>query len=366
MMRPRVIMEPARSPPHLNKYIDIVVRSLEREGIDVIGSSLLPRSAGAVHIHWPEHLFQPASLSGRLGLCRVRARTFLRHIDHVRSMGGRLVWTVHNLEPHRQLTGQMGADLLEFESALLQRLDVFASLTDAGVALARDRIPGLRKVPAIVARHPHYRSIEHGRTPPFCRSVLGLSEEAWVIGIIGVASRYKGVIALAEAFSGSRDPRLRLFVAGAADVTDRLLLGSLAAKDPRIVLRFEHLSDAQVVGLHRLVDAVAFNGGGLNSGSIVMALSQNLPLIAPMSAVNAEMARLVGPEWTALFTPPLSSEGFQAAVETLRSGRRESVCPMDAFAPSLGAKALAQAYFGDLPQATLSENDPCNKRVATS
>jgi hypothetical protein len=97
-----------------------------------------------------------------------------------------------------------------------------------------------------------------------------------------------------------------------------------------------------------------------------MALSQNLPLIAPMSAVNDELARLVGPEWTALFERPLNSGGFQAAVESLRSGRRESVCPMDAFTPSSGARALAQAYFGYLPRAALSEIDALSNRMTTS
>ena len=343
-------MMPARSPRLLNKYIDVTVRALNDIGVGVDPLPIIPSSMGArvVHLHWPEMIFSAGRVSKHRFLYRARAASVLSTIRKVRSAGGRFVWTVHNLKPHTALGGDARQAYLEFKESALSELDTFISLSESGVSEARNAYPELAGLPYVVARHPHYRGLLRQSTKRAqLRQALGAPSNAFVLGCIGTVLPYKGVVEAAESFTCLDGQDLRLLIVGPVSALCRDKLIRLSTADPRIILLDRPLDDQDIADWHSAVDAVLFNGANnLNSGSLLMALSLNRPVLAPRSGVNLEMASLVGEQWMSLFNHPLGPVPLGAHVEQLRSCCFERDCDLSAFDPAESARSLMTAYTG--------------------
>ncbi len=345
-------MNPARSPFGGNKYIDVVVDGLTALGIEVEGLPRVPGAYGAdvVHLHWLEQTFAAGRLSKIKGLHRLRAAAILAIIERVKRRGGRLVWTVHNLRPHRSLDYETENAYQLFQSEVLAQLDVFISLSKAGTAIAREAYPQLRDVPFVVSRHPHYRGVvkRSAKRAPL-RSAIGVADDHYVLGSIGRVFPHKGVVGAAENFLQVPGRNLRFVVAGPFEAESRSALRLLSEKDARLILVEADLSDEQIADWHAAVDAVIFNGAqNFNSGTLLMGLSLDRPLIAPLSATNEEMASLVGNAWVSLFRAPLTPSGLDHAIRLSRHSSRDVECPLGAFDPMLSATELSRAYSGSL------------------
>jgi beta-1,4-mannosyltransferase len=346
----KVFMMPAQSPRLANKYIDVTVEGLNAVGVEVRSLPFIPSAKGAqaVHLHWLEDVFSFGRVASNPLLSRARAKQILAVIRKVRSGGGNLVWTVHNLQPHSNLEGEAEAAYRDFCRAVLAELDVFVSLTQAGVTEARRAYPSLGGVPYVVSRHPHYRgTVLESSKRSSLRAALGVADTEIVLSCIGRVTPNKGVLEAARAFCRLSALDLRLLVVGPFHEQCKRELAALAETDTRILLRDEALSDEEVADFHAAADAVVFNGTkNLNSGSLFMALSLNKPVLAPDTAVNSETASLVGEEWMLLFQTPLDAAELGQQVERLRGAIRASECDLRPFDPVSSARALRRAYSG--------------------
>lgn len=304
-------------------YNTLLYRNMEELGASVEEFSvwrILSRRYDIVHLHWPEYcvngrgsiasLFWSCALFG--AMCWVRFR------------GSRVVWTVHNLHSHLQHHPVIERYFWRTFTALL---DAYISLTVSGVEQALERYPSLRSKPGFVIPHGNireaYPGVEISRAQARLR--LGIAESAKVVGFFGSVERYKGVLELLETFSALEDGRAVLFVAGKSYLApqERRLIEDIAGRDSRIVLRLQHIPDADVALCIRAADVVAIPFRDiLNSGSAVLALSLDRPILVPAKGSMVELRGFAGPNWVGLYTGELSSEILQEHLNTAVEGAR--------------------------------------------
>jgi len=145
--------------------------------VDEFSPARLVHRYGVWHVHWPESLLNIRNAA----LAAFKLSSFLAMIDLVRLRGGKIVWTVHNLKAHDNLHPKLEA---MFYRRFIPRVDGVISLSETGLALARERFPRLRQLPATVIPHGHYRD-QYPRCEGDARAELGIPANARVMLFFG-------------------------------------------------------------------------------------------------------------------------------------------------------------------------------------
>jgi glycosyltransferase involved in cell wall biosynthesis len=338
----RVLARPAFAARR-NPYTARLYGELARLGVEV-GEWSLPRAAllpwDVVHVHWPETVFDHTRLEAEL-----TTRALLRAIDVARARGARLVWTAHNLRAHGRRHEEAEA---RFRARWLRRLDGVIALTDAGLAAARAAMPDLAAVPAAVVPHPHYRGLYADTcTRAEARAALRLPASARVLAFFGRVAAYKDVPALIGAFRAMRGEDLRLVIAGAPlDGAAEAEVRRAAAGDARVHLHLRFVPDAEAQHYLRAADVVVLPFREiLNSGSALLALSFDRPVLAPARGALAELRALAGPSWVSTYEGPLTPAHLADALAAHRDlPERTDGAHLGALAPGAVARATLSAY----------------------
>jgi beta-1,4-mannosyltransferase len=291
-----------------NPYIARFCESLRSAGIRVESVAqpwdALNTKLDILHIHWPEQVLWGHGKAAGLA----RASAVLAALALLRARGVRLVWCVHNLEPHdpgraRKLAWRY------YAASIAQLVHGYVTLSPSTLALARARFAALARKPASSIWHAPYRI---GSVPADAqlRARQGVLEGETLLVFVGAIRRYKGVVELVRCFAGMASPTLRLLVAG--ELGDPALgdtLTQLAARDPRLHLAFGRLSDQELLATVCGADAVVLPfERTLHSGSLIYALSCGKPVITPRTAYASDLAALLGSEWVRTYEPPLTPE----------------------------------------------------------
>ena len=108
-----------------------------------------PRVVDIFHIHWPEQLFWAGGT--RLDVLR-RLCAYLAAMRRLRRAGVKLVWMVHNAEPH----DRAGLAWTIYRLALIRLIDGVMTLSPATVDTVKSKLPGLRHKPFAAVWHPAY------------------------------------------------------------------------------------------------------------------------------------------------------------------------------------------------------------------
>jgi beta-1,4-mannosyltransferase len=294
-----------------NPYITMLTAALRRTpGLEVVTFSYPAALFGrysVVHLHWPETIVGLGGrrLTGRLARAAL-ATLFLVRLTLARTA---VVRTVHNVEPP--------ADADRLQRALLRWFD---GLTTHRIVLNdRTACPG----PTTVIPHGHYRDWYTGTRTA---TVPGRLQ------YVGLVRRYKGVEGLVEAFRSVADDSLTLDVAGATSSPElAATVTALADGDPRVNLRFDFLSDDELVAAVTSAELVVLPYRFMhNSGTVLAALSLDRPVLVPDTPVNADLAAEVGPGWIHSFAGELTAGALESALSAVRAPRAPS--------PNLGAR----------------------------
>lgn len=252
--------------------------------------------ATILHLHWLHPVQRDATSEAD---ARRRGRAFLDAIDGYLAVGGRLVWTVHNILPHETRYEGAEADLHAAVAARSQVIHVLTAGTPDLVApyfeLPRDR---LLHVP-----HPSYRGAYADDVSRLdARHQLGLMPDEFVVAAVGAIRAYKGLDELLDAWQdvpGDR-PR-RLLIAGApVDEPGTEALIERAAIDARVLIDARKLpADEMQVFLRATDVAVLPYRRALNSGALMLALTFGVPVIVPE---GGGLAEVVDPSFARTFT----------------------------------------------------------------
>lgn len=295
----------------LQPYPSLLNRAVEQEGVEVEAFSiarLLLDPPEVVHVHWPEHVLQIGRRGGRW-----RALGFLASIKVASWRGTALVHTVHNAAPHDLELGPFDRWFLR---SFDRQVDVALTLTRAGWAEALARRPCLAGAHVVHTRHGHFRDAYPPSTlPEDARGALGLARRRPVVAFAGQVRPYKGVERLLDAHRGCD---ATLLVAGPCDdaaLRDRLRRSSAAQPDVRLDLRQLDPTELAMVISAATVVAVPYDQV-LNSGSVLLALSLDRPVLVPNTPTFRELRDEVGPAWVRLFERGrLSAADLQRALD---------------------------------------------------
>ncbi len=279
-----------------------------------------------VHLHWDDRIFgrgaDPAAN-------RAEAEALLGHLGRYREAGGRLLWTIHNRRPHREIDAQTFAAARARLAAMADAIHVHAPHAAAHMREAW-QAPAER---LHVLPHPSYLGAYEPEIDTLARPLPAAAERRFLF--FGMFRGQKGVSRIAEAADklARRGHRFRLEMAGRAFASQRRLLARLAA-NPAIELFPERVPDEQVAPVFARNQLFLFpNHDVFTSGSVMLALTFGLPVIGPRVPALVETL----PEGNrALLYDPESPRGLIRAM-------RDAIEMEDAELARLRAEALAFA-----------------------
>ena len=236
-------------------------------------------------------------------------------LEAARLHGASVVWTTHNVRPHE------GRDTpLErwYWSGVLRRVDAVIHPSRASQAAVEARYPALAGVPHAVVRMGHYRgSYPDSISRDEARAAFGIAEDAAVITFIGLVRPYKNVprlIGLVRALPAER--KVVLLVGGEPLNPElRSEIERAAGGDPRVRLTLRHVPEDDVQRYLRAADLVVLPFTDItNSGSALLALSFDRPVLVPRRGAMGELQELAGTDWVRTYDGELTSASLDEAL----------------------------------------------------
>lgn len=255
-----------------------------------------------LHVHWPERLLRSNKRIGRIP----RQLMFLLLLARISARRTAVVRTLHNLGSHEQGS--------RAERALVRALD---RRTSAWIRL-NPFTPVPTPAPASTIKHGDYRAwfAQHDRPErPQPGRVL----------FFGLIRPYKGVEDLIAAFAGVPEDAATLHIVGkTGNPETRGRLTTLAAADPRVDIDLRYADDATLVREVAEAELVVLPYVAVhNSGSALLALSLDRPVLMPRSDVVGWLQEEVGTDWLIDYEPPLTAATLSDALTVVR-GRGSS------------------------------------------
>jgi beta-1,4-mannosyltransferase len=339
----RILADPAFRNEGFNPYNALLYRSLQALGVEVdefIPELLNTGGYDLWHLHWPDSVLARDSFAS----ARKRVTAQLARLARARTEGTKIVWTTHNVQSHERRHPWLEAF---FWKSFIPCVDGYISPSHAAQRAALRRFPRLHDVPGFVVPHGHYRDAYPdpvGRSG--ARDRLGIPRNRKVLLNPGIVRPYKNVPALLEAFREWRDPDAMLIVAGKVlwpGLEDEIR--SRAEKDERVRLDLRLLDPAGLRLYLSAADLVVLPYKDiLNSGSVLLSLSQDRPLLVPPLGAVLELREAVGPEWVGTYQGPVSGPVLRAGLEWARGNPRPPRAPLDPFDWNPLARQTLEAY----------------------
>jgi glycosyltransferase involved in cell wall biosynthesis len=345
MSQLKVDGEPAFRTRFANPYNARLYTEIQRLGVrvrDLRFDQLLTSPPDIVHLHWPELTF----LSGhRQWRVVARLLLFFPLLRVARLRGTRLIWTAHNVGAHEQRsTAALRAWYRRWWCA---NVDGVLSLTEDGVSAVRASYPELKSVPAFVTPHGHYRdeydfSVHRGAA----RAELGIDDSCTLILTLGQIRPYKNVPMLIDAVVTSERSDVQLLVAGRPDSpTTADQVRAAAAASPKIRLELEFLSPDRMATVLRAADLVVLPYRAIqNSGSAILALSADRPVVVPELGAMSELQRQIGAHWVHTYSGEFTAAALADALRWLESNDRPARPDLTALDWSVIAARTVSAY----------------------
>lgn len=333
----RILARPAFKGRSGNPYNWLLYTDIQEYGVCVDEFShirLLSNKYAIWHLHWPELPLNNQSLIKAF----VKIKALLLQLDWARSRGIKTVWTVHNLSAHEQLYPELEA---WFWKAFTHRLDGYISLSKAGMEAAQEHFPQLKNLPGFVVPHGHYR----GEYPDYitsqeARASLKIPAAAKVLLFFGRIRPYKNAAQLIRAFQQFSDQEAVLYIIGCPDFLELAQeLEREAALDHRVRMHLNFIPKEAAQLYFRAADLVVLPYREiLNSGSALLALSFDRPVLVPLRGALGELQLQVGEEWVRSYTGEFLPSHIEEALEWALNTPRPQQAPLQA----LDWKELAQ------------------------
>lgn len=271
------------SKVRMNPYVRLLQEALSEAGIACsVADGLSPRLARSwhgtvdvLHLHWLELLYASPQLSRTVR----RLSAVLLGLLWAKAGGCKVVYTVHNLNPHEQAFPPLDRIAHRTLFALADALHVHDE--DAAFDVTRNygRHKGVYVIPhgSYVGAYPNDCSRQEARER------LGLPSGSFVYLFLGQIRRYKGIEDLVDAFCRLNDTKSHLVIAGNVhDPEYGADLIRLTRGRPGIRTWFEYVADDQLQYFMSASDVIVLPYRDVTtSGAAVLGLSFGKPIVAP-------------------------------------------------------------------------------------
>ena len=275
----RVLAKPSQSIN--NAYIDQLYNGLTELGVNVSELSFrnLFSKSDLLHIHWPESVLTKRSLVAS-------ASSFLRFYLTILWIkiffGTKIIWTVHNLQPHERHLPEWWKNF--FYNRFLKLLDGCIFLSASSKQLFEKKY-NLAVVSSIIP-HGHYCDVFNDvDLDEEFRKSLGIKETDKVLGHYGRIRRYKNIPFLISEFMKIDDQNMKLIIAGKCPRSESSILKeikTLVEKDDRVFFIHGFVSNYKLAQLFNITNLAVFPYEDiLNSGSAILSLSLKCPILVP-------------------------------------------------------------------------------------
>lgn len=248
-----------------------------------------------LHLHWPEFMIRdpnPVKAFLRRGALQVL-------LVRCRMLRTPVVRTVHNLRPHEEGRPAERKVL----AATDRQTAVFIRLNPT------TKVDTVTKVVTIA--HGHYR--DRFAAIPCPAPVSGR------LLYFGLIRPYKGVETLLSVFRNLVGPNLQLRIVGRPSYGLGAIVENALRGDDRITACLRYVSDDELVAEVGRAEIVVLPYREMhNSGSVLVALSLNRPVLVPDSASNRALAVEVGAGWVHTYQGELSVSVIEKAFADLR------------------------------------------------
>jgi beta-1,4-mannosyltransferase len=315
-----------------NRFIGMFSEAISKQGYivrDFQWSSLGLERTNFVFLHWPDEFFVN---KGRFGIPKSFFKLAIIQIARM-LWGAKFIWVAHNAMPH-DAASSTSARIRRF----LRSLDGIVFLSEYSRGLINSLYPEIGKCNALVIVHGHYRD---AAATPETPSTTPTGDIKLVH--FGKIRPYKNLEVLVDVVS-SISSGFQLLVAGIA--TDRSLCAAIQERSqpvPHIRLDFRDapIGDAELEAIIDSADAVVLPYKNvLNSGSALLSLSRNRPVLAPNMGSLPELRDAVGSDWVYLYDGEFSRQVLVDFRERMLKTKRASVAPLDAYEWSRIGQAL--------------------------
>ncbi|MGB8900397.1 MAG: glycosyltransferase, partial [Methylocella sp.] len=310
----------------LNPVIPLMCDGISHAGAEIVDVPDPCRLSGAdfdiFQLHWPELFWWGR---GRKGVA-IKSWQIIAALRNLKQQGVRIVWMVHNLEPHEM--GRWQRIIWSYYQRELCRLaSGFLTLCPSTISLVHAAFPRFARIPRGFAWHPAYTNVTvPDSVREETRAALHFDGSTQVFACLGLIRAYKGIDKLVRAFRQLPDADVGLIVAGAAaDNEIRQRVSGEAEGDPRIRLDFRFLEEAELRAYTAASDVIVLPYlRYLHSGSLVHALSGQRMVLTPDTPFAHDLYERLGPEWVHLYNPPLTPQ----IMASLRQARPSIPCPI--------------------------------------
>ena len=275
--------------PGSNPYQRLFTESLEGQGVSVDRlppakwfpvQKALSHPCDVMHFDWPHDWYSGKNAATRF----LKSRMYLSGLKK-RSIS-KLVWTAHNLTGHDAANAKYEERMLQ---ALINRCDGILVMSAAAEGQMRQRYQIKPSTKVQTAFHGHYIDCYPNEiSREDARTQLKIQTNEQVFLAIGTIRPYKGHLELIRAFGQSARKGQRLVIAG--KVSDPEYRNSLEVEAQRhnelhngtidLFLSLVPDSDLQVYFNAADICVLPFSNI-LNSGSLLMAMSFGIPVVAP-------------------------------------------------------------------------------------
>ncbi|MBW4513454.1 MAG: glycosyltransferase family 4 protein [Scytonematopsis contorta HA4267-MV1] len=339
----RVLGMPAFRNRDTNPYNWLLYTSMKKLGTPVEEFSLkklLLNEHHIWHLHWPEMpLNNPNKIKAFL-----KIKALFLQIDCAKMRGAKIVWTAHNLANHERLHLELET---QFWRGFLRRIDGYISLSQAGIEAAQKYHPELKNIPGFVIPHNHYRDeYPDNVSREKARTELGIPATAKVLLFFGRIRAYKNVPQLLQVFQNFTDPNSVLYIAGKAEVPGLAEdLAKQAKLDSRLQFDLDFISHEKAQLYFRAADLVVLPYREiLNSGTALLSLSFNCPVLVPKRGAMGELQNIVGSEWVRTYEDNITPEEIAGALEWALNTPRAKQAPLENFDLNKLAQQTIEAY----------------------
>ena len=249
------------------------------------------------HIHWPEYLIRDRkplkAFARKIAMLALLARLQITRRPLVR--------TLHNVHPHER-GGRLESWLLRL---IDQRTDIFIRLNPVTEA-------PLGSVSVETILHGHYRDKYGDKSVP--STVPGR------LLYFGLIRPYKGVERLLEVFESDTDLSSLRVVGSPSSLEFRELVSNASERDNRISSIMRFVEDEVLAAEIGEAELVVLPYTAIhNSGSVLLALSLDRPVLVPAAESTIALQDEVGSDWLLTYEGELTSRTITSALEAVRS-----------------------------------------------
>lgn len=344
----KVLAKPAFSNKSQNPYNYLLYNRLEKIGNCKV-EEFEPWKAvifryDIFHMHWPEVMLSKHGLFFSV----VTVNIFLLLIKWMKLRDTRIVWTVHNVNSHDYPYKSWREQKFEkwYMRKFTELLDGAIGLSGASLKKATEAYPVLSAKQSAVIPHGHYKDVYPDEvSKKIARSQLDIGYNKFLISFFGQIRPYKNVFQLIRAYQ-ALDDNIDLLIAGnpvhsSLENEIRRLSGNFDG----ISLMLKFIPNEELQYIFKATDLVVIPYQKvLNSGSVLLSLSYDTPVLVPDCGSMLELQHQLGECWVQVYSNDLTSGDLEKAVEVVKTKTQARCKAIDQFGWDRIARMTAQAY----------------------